>query len=410
MRNTLFFAGYMLCQLDAFVLAGVPMPWIGILMCMAASVGPRLMPYPGLILGMIVLALLLAATTALNDLNIVPASYVAIRFFNLAAFLVVVSYVAIHTCRGEFALSFERRLVDIGYLVAVLAIVVFVMHALGLGDLPRNRLGTGGLDQAIVFTFEVGDETNRALGTFREPSFLAMSLVLPLFLALKNRRATCGLVIAAAIYLSYSLGVFAALLISLLLSSLVVYGLRRCLPALLVLGAAAAVLAWLAMRLEFPNQFIERIQHLGSLGLLETSRGYVYENLQLIFDNLLFGSGVGNLSYKLAEVLDSDYPVSSLNLLLSILGSGGVLGLTIAVVWLLVPNALVFAQRRSLDRRSATLLLVPLNVFLVLYLTTFEELHIWHAVGLGLCLGYLSRFHAARRAAVARRPMVTVRA
>jgi hypothetical protein len=399
MRDTLFLAGYALCQLDAFALAGVPLPWLGLLLCTAASLHRRLMPFPGLVAGLLALMLLFAASTALNASVPVPADYIAFRFINLMAFLLIVNHVALRCRDGAFDHAFARRLTDIGLAVATVALVVFVLHVVGLGDLPRNRMGTGGLDQAIVFTFESGVEAMRALGTFREPSFLAMALLLPLALALQQRRGSAAIVIAAALYFSYSLGVLLALPLALLASSLVAHGLRRQLVALLGLAMLAAAGTWLLVRLQPDNPFAERVQHLLALDLLESSRGYVYENLPSLFDNPLLGGGIGHLPYTLAAMLGSEVPVSSLNLLLSMLGSGGLVALVIAVVWLLTPNTLVLARQRRIDRRGAFWRLVPLNAFLVLYLTTFEELHVWHAVTLGLLLGLLSRAH--RRAAAA---------
>jgi hypothetical protein len=402
MRSAVFLAGYGLCQLDAFVLAGVPLPWIGLLLCATASLEWRLMPYPGVAGGLLLVALLLAASTAINGHAQVPAGYIAVRFVNLLAFLLIVNHLALRCRDTAFAAVLERRLTNIGVVVASVALLVYAMHLAGLGDLPRNRLGTGGLDQAIVFTFDSGGEAMRALGSFREPSFLAIALLLPLCLALRQRRAGAAATIGAAVYFSFSLGVLLALPAALALSALVAYGLRRQLAGLLGLALLVVAGAWVVVQLQPDNPFAERLQHLATLDLLETSRGYVYENLPPWSDQILLGGGVGHLPYALAAMLGSDVPVSALNLLLAVLSGGGLLALAVVTAWLLAPNLLVIARRRRLDRRAAFWLLMPLNAFLLLYLTTFEELHVWHAVALGLLLGLLTR---ARRRARAPSPV-----
>ncbi len=204
------------------------------------------------------------------------------------------------------------------------------------------------------------------------------------------------LVIALALYLTYLLGVFMALPLAWLLSAPIALGMRSRVLAVLGPTVAGAGAFWLALDLMAMNPFVERLQHVASLDLLDTSRGYIYENLQIALDNFWFGGGIGQFRCTLAALIGSDYPVSALNLLLSFFGSTGVIGLAISSLWLIAPNLLVAMRRRRIDRRDA-MLLAPLNVFIVLYLTTLEELHIWHAVTLGLLLGVLSRARRSRR-------------
>jgi hypothetical protein len=174
MRHTLFLAGYAICQLDAFAFAGVPLAWLGLGLYAAASIGHRRMPYSGLIAGVLVLTLLLAVTTLVRGLDTAPAGYIAIRLFSMVAFLLVVNHVAVHARGPAYASRFEGKVAAIGGAAAAVAIGVYVVHTSGWGDLPRNLLGTGGLIQAITSTSELGTESHRALGAFREPSFLAL--------------------------------------------------------------------------------------------------------------------------------------------------------------------------------------------------------------------------------------------
>ena len=130
---------------------------------------------------------------------------------------------------------------------------------------------------------------------------------------------------------------------------------------------------------------------MASLDLIDTSRGYVYANLGLLQGSFFLGGGIGHFEFALTRELNLDLPVSTLNLFLAILAAGGVASLALLLPWFIRPTLLVSGNRRDLSVRESLLLLLPLNAFAVLYLTTFEELHIWHATALGLCLGRISQ-------------------
>jgi hypothetical protein len=393
MKLALFTIGYALCQLDAFELGGVPLPWVGLLFCLAAALPSRLMPFPGLCASFALLVALLLLSSVARGLPAVSDSFIAIRMLALIGFFVIVNWIA--TRREADVLAVEQRVVTIGVLVAVVALLVYSAHVLDLGDLPRNRLGTAGGEQAVVFTFEIGGEAHRALGTFREPSFLALALVLPACLALKHRRLPALLAMLTAMYLSYSMGALIALSFGLLLA-LAVLDRWRLAQALAFGTVVAAALLLLNASGDSGNPFVERLVNLASSDLAETSRGYVYENLVLDPRGLLVGNGIGYIAYSLAALLGSDLPVSALNLPLNIFGAGGLIGLGLILVWLLAPLRYANRLRRRLGTGKALLRLLPLTTFLVLYLSTFEELHIWHAVALGLMLGSVARGRRAR--------------
>lgn len=386
MRVGYFLAGYVMCHLDAFVLGGVPLPWVGLCVAMLACATGRLMPFHGLTLAFLVMTTLLTLATLVGEPGMVPGSYVALRLVNLAGFFMVVNFVTLQA-RSEFgAAQLEAAIVRIGVVCAVLALGVFLLHRFELGDLPRNRLGTAGLEQPIAFTFEIGDLSQRALGSFREPSFLAMALVLPLAIAVKKRQWISSAAIATAIYFTYSMGVLFGLMLSLAVTACFCLRPSYYTRYLAAAGLAVITLAILASG-SSDNPFLMRLQHMASLDLIDTSRGYVYANLGLLQESFFLGGGLGHFEFALARELNLDLPVSTLNLFLAILAAGGVASLALLLPWFIRPNLLVSGYRRNLSVRESLLLLLPLNAFAVLYLTTFEELHIWHATALGLCLG-----------------------
>lgn len=406
MRIFIFIIGYCLCHLDAFAVMGVPMPWLGLVMCMVAGMSNRIMPFPILTYSFASLVITLCIVTIINGSNIVPNGYILFRLLNMIGFAIVVNFVTLSSSSRQGAEALEGHVLHIGLVVAVIAIIIFLMHRFGLGDLPRNRMGTGGFEQAIIFTFETGEESNRALGTFREPSFLALSLILPASIAVKNKKWASVVVMLLALYLTYSLGTMIALAAGIVLTMLVFLGAPNLLRGgviICMLGALVAgveAMGWIA-----DSPLRKRLDLLSSFNLLETSRGYVYENLYLVSDSLIAGGGIGRFAFSLGQLMGSQYPISSLNLFLTILSSGGVIALCLIIVWFVLPNVMMRRLRSYVSTRHALLILLPLNVFGVLYTSTFEELHVWHAVALGLCLGRISQASAviARRRAASYR-------
>lgn len=396
MRVWYFHAGYVLCHLDAFALGGVPLPWIGLSICMLACTRGRLMPFHGLSLAFLAMMTVLTLATLAGEPGMVPGSYVTLRLANLAGFFLVVNFVTLQAQSERGAAQLEIAIVRIGVVCAVLALGVFLMHRLELGDLPRNRIGTGGLAQPIAFTFEIGDLSQRALGTFREPSFLAMALVLPLAISIKGRQWVSAAAIATAAYFTFSMGALVGLMLGLAAAIPFCLGTRHY-PRYLAAAMVALVLLAAFASIQSDNPFLMRLQHMATLDLIDTSRGYVYANLGLLRESLLLGDGIGHFEFALARELNLDLPVSTLNLFLAILAAGGIASLLLLLPWFLGPNMVVLGIREGLPVRESLVLLLPLNAFAVLYLTTFEELHIWHAIALGLCLGRVSQIRRGRQ-------------
>ena len=397
MAFKIFIFGFLLCNLDAFSLGGVPVPWIGFSICVLSSISNRWMPFRSLSLSYLALICLLAVSTALYSYTQSPNSYLAYRFFNLVGFLIIVNYIVMFSAKASNLESLDRWLVGIGVFSAVIAVGVFALHVAGLGDIPRNRIGTGGMEQAIIFTFEIGGQTERALGAFREPSFLAMALILPGIIALRNNQFRAFFIILTALYLTYSFGAVFSLLAGVFVSLCFCANARRLVPVAVSLGILLFSPLIFLEHLLPDNIYIERLKLISSIAVSESSRGYIYENLSLLSIGFFTGGGVGSLAFGLADVLGVDHPVSVLNLYLSVLSSAGVLALLLLLYSFIFPN---FIVRRYLGRaysRDAFFIVLPANVFLFLYLTSFEELHIWHAVSLGILLGRIRIIRARGR-------------
>jgi hypothetical protein len=402
MKIKLFLIGFFFIHLDAFSLGGVPVPWIGLCICMLASIKSQFMPFQSLSVTFIFMIALIVASTALNWPTKAPNSYIFYRMLNFLGFYMIVNFMTLHASSPQFVKFFEKHAIRIGLIIAFISIFVFFLHVFGLGDIPRNRIGTAGLDQPIAFTFEVGGLVSRALGTFREPSFLAMALLLPGIIALKNRKWRSLMVIISALSLTYSLGIFFAIIFGFLTTCIFSMNAGKQLKTLLTYGLLFLVSAYVLLNVFDDFIFFQRLSLITSLKLTETSRGYIYENLNMILGSWVTGVGIGGFGFRLSELLGTVYPVSTLNLFLNILTSGGVLALMMLLYWFVYPNFLMRRYREYFTTSEVFLLLLPLNVFVFLYLTTFEELLIWHAIALGLVLGRIRHIRSLSRSAPAK--------
>ena len=402
MKIKLFLIGFFFIHLDAFSLGGVPVPWIGICICMLASIKSQFMPFQSLSVTFIFMIAFIVASTALNWPTKAPNSYIFYRMLNFLGFYMIVNFITLQASLPQFVKYFEKYAIRIGLIMAFISFFVFFLHVFGLGDIPRNRIGTAGFDQPIAFTFEVGGLVSRALGTFREPSFLAMALVLPGIIALKNRKWRSLMVIISALSLTYSLGIFFAIILGFLTTCIFSMNVGKQLKTLFTYGLLFLVSSYVLVNVFDDLIYFQRLSHITSLKLTETSRGYIYQNLNMISGNWVSGVGVGGFGFLLSEFLGTVHPVSTLNLFLNVLTSGGVLALVMLLYWFVYPNVLMLRYRKYFATSEVFLLLLPLNVFLFLYLITFEELHIWHAIALGLLLGRIKYIRSHGRSASAK--------
>jgi len=383
MKIKILLIGYILYHLDSFAIGPIPLPWVGLIICLLASISYRIIPFNTLTISYMIMILFILIATILNTKYKIPYNYIIYRLLNIITFFTVINYIAMRASSNNIKLYLDKEVVNIGIIISIISIIVFIMHIFNLGDIPRNRIGTSGGGQPIAFTFEIGDLVSRALGTFREPSFLAMALILPGTIALKNNQWKSLLLISFALYLTYSLGALFAIILGAGFTVLFYTKIKKLFTSLVIY----LVIIYLLLFLFSDSVIIQRFMLIISGDIYETSRGYIYSNINILFDNWIIGGGLGNLSYRLADLLEVEYPVSVLNLYLNILTSGGIIALLCILYWLIYPNINLRRYRVFISDREAFLLLLPLNIFLFLYLSSFEELHIWHAFSFGLVLG-----------------------
>lgn len=408
LRIKLFILGIFLVYLDSYTLFGVPYSWIGLMVCTVLSIYNKIMPFKKLFWSMIVLIfILIFITTIQYKDNNAPINFIILRFINLIAFLIIVNFIVIQNFRNNFILKLENNLIILGTFFSILAIISFYLNMFNFNEINiveklKNRISTGGsievLTNECTFFDNYSSMCHRALGTFREPSLLAISLVLPFFLAIKNYKYFSILLIGLGIYLTYSLSILFAILSSITLSLLIAdknyFFSKKILIFFLLVSFSIYILHELSIFSS--NIYYERITTL----LENNSRDYIYKNLHIILGNYWTGNGVGfgffNLSDHIFKGSENIFnqkgnivPTSFLSLPLNYLSAGGILGLFIISFWVLCHN-LFCLKYLNVFNRNLYLLLCISNTFLFLYFSSAEELHIWHAIALGICLNFLN--------------------
>jgi hypothetical protein len=253
----LFVVVFVGTALDAYSVAGVPLPWLAQGIAISAALlllvsKPRRRP-PGFSWFLVFLLWTLATTAGAAALgsyaDLMPSHattpyplFLALRvvvLVSFAAFLLLVWRL--------LELGRERDLLRwtslAGAALALFAIYIYLAHVNGWPEPPRTRLGTAGGSQNVRFTYEF----HRALGTFREPSQLAIWLTIPLFASLAwTRRAlnAAAIVMSTAILLTGSttglLGIVGGTFAGILLGRPFQRDSRRALLALAITFACGA--------------------------------------------------------------------------------------------------------------------------------------------------------------------------
>lgn len=406
----LFIIGIFLIFLDSFSIFNIPFPWIGLMLCTATCLQKKIMSHTKLFWSLIILIILLILITFVTlENNKAPLNFIVLRILNIISFGIIVNYFALQDYHDENRLKMENYLIILGLFFSIISILGFILNAHNLQDLNiidqlRNRPTTGKGDQYLnKFSFAFDSDIHkydRAIGTFREPSFLMNALILPFFLSIKNRKYFISITIGICVYLTYSLAIFFALLFSLIFSFIIIYRNKLFIKKFILFYFLIIFLCivFLIADFNFSNLYFQRLNNFNA----SNNRLYIYENLDIILGNFYFGNGIGYGFFSLGEHMalmgqiqsgpgQEIIPVSFLSLPLNMLSSGGIICLLIIVIWIFYHNLLILVNFLNFNL-NLYLLIVPLNIFLLLYFSSLEELHIWHAIGLGLLLSYLGSY------------------
>jgi hypothetical protein len=235
--------------------------------------------------------------------------------------------------------------ISLGTWIAGLALYVYFAQISGLPDIPRTRLGTDGMEvTAVRFSYAF----HRALGTFREPSGMAVWLMLPFFLSLRSVSWRTYL-IGATIVLSGSMTAFVAISAGAALGALFLLTktIRHKswffrLPIVAGFSAFFSVVAFDFLVKANDNfsglwrVISDRLLPVLFGGIEESNRGYVFEFANEI-GIPLFGHGLGNINLLLTEWQGGIAVSGILSLYLNILLGLGAIGLAILGLFLASP-------------------------------------------------------------------------
>lgn len=268
--------------------------------------------------------------------------YITLRILPFLMFASVLSMMATLKGKSNEVYSFILRA---GGWVASIALYVYFAQRYGLPDIPRSRLGTDGAEvTSVTFSYSF----HRALGTFREPSGMAVWLILPFFLSLVyvNWRTY---VIGAAILLSGSMSAYVAIIgggtLALILLILASPPARATLTKLPLRLGVVLLFSGIIFSI-FVNKggdyqglmaiIQERLLPVVTEGVGESNRGYVFEFVTDVGIPIV-GYGLGNINLMLTSWLGGDAVAGILSLYLNILMSLGIIGLIMLIGFLFQP-------------------------------------------------------------------------
>ncbi len=413
-RETVFVAAILLLNAaDAYSVGNFPVPLFA---------GPLLVIYlsatgsfaverrlHALLLPLMILVLLAGALTVINwplstsMPTLATTSYpvfVASRYAAIVTYaLGIIAFYRYTTRWGERAIC--SLLITVGVGVALYAIYAYAAQLLGLWEIPRTRMGTGGQDftaEAVEFSYAF----HRALGSFREPSHLAEWLIVPIVASLsaKNRKALIArFVMLGAVVLSGSLlGVIAlagAWLATLFLS---VSGARSTWRTLARASVPAVIVVYFTdavFGIGYLGTIRDRLSEAFAFGIESTNRNYIAD---YVADTPFppFGYGLGNASLRLTDALGTDLVASHLSLYVHYLYALGILGLALVAWHFSIPLIMAFQAGAKRLPIYAQAFVVAHVACLVLYAGGPEEPSLIHAVVVGGLVAMVTQYSMSR--------------
>ena len=176
-----------LISLDAYEFYGIPISWLGNLVLFLISFKSLIrFKFKNIYFIVIFLLLFPGILITLFNLNFDNLFYVILRVFNIIAFFSVYFYVK-NSDDENLDLLFNNYIRVLLNLVSIFAIYIFIAQIFDFPEINRNRPGTSFFSDTKQSTFWLS-QPHRAMGTFREPSFLVAFLFPILFLFIKNNQ------------------------------------------------------------------------------------------------------------------------------------------------------------------------------------------------------------------------------
>lgn len=197
-----FYLGFLLIFLEAYQIFSIPLSWIGLSLIFLYSfnfkniftTNPLLKV---LLIGFIILIIIDLSFIASNP-QLLNIQYFVLRIFNIISFVVL--FILFKNNDVIQDLQLDTKIKNFIIIFSVLSIYIYFAQIFDLFEPLRNRSNTSVYSNSLQTTFWP-EASHRALGTFREPSYL-VSYFLPLiYLRIKslNKLSFTTLILCSAI-------------------------------------------------------------------------------------------------------------------------------------------------------------------------------------------------------------------
>ena len=197
-----FYLGFLLIFLEAYQIFSIPLSWIGLSLIFLYSfnfkniftTNPLLKV---LLIGFIILIIIDLSFIARNP-QLLNIQYFVLRIFNIISFVVL--FILFKNNDVIQDLQLDTKIKNFIIIFSVLSIYIYFAQIFDLFEPLRNRSNTSVYSNSLQTTFWP-EVSHRALGTFREPSYL-VSYFLPLiYLRIKslNKLSFTTLILCSAI-------------------------------------------------------------------------------------------------------------------------------------------------------------------------------------------------------------------
>ena len=197
-----FYLGFLLIFLEAYQIFSIPLSWIGLSLIFLYSfnfkniftTNPLLKV---LLIGFIILIIIDLSFIASNP-HLLNIQYFVLRMFNIISFVVL--FILFKNNDVIQDLQLDTKIKNFIIIFSVLSIYIYFAQIFDLFEPLRNRSNTSVYSNSLQTTFWP-EASHRALGTFREPSYL-VSYFLPLiYLRIKslNKLSFTTLIICSTI-------------------------------------------------------------------------------------------------------------------------------------------------------------------------------------------------------------------
>lgn len=395
--------------LAAYALGPIPFPWfaqilaIYLLIWVGLKSGLRIAPGMVLFAFFFIYALIVTSyQTIVGDYyNYMPEKattpylfFISLRFMTMASFGSLV-YITFWLLTRGWKPQVIRLMAILCLVFSLAAIYIYVAQIYGLPEPPRTRMGTGGGEQNIKFTYAF----HRALGTFREPSHLAEWLVLPILMSFAGEgwlfiAARCAGVLA--LLLTGSLTGIAAILAGIgaafvFLIPFMNFKVVKSVVKMLMIGSfglmgfSLLVSSNSSKDASLIDVLAKRIEPLREKGIGQSNRNYVYSYLAQK-DIPWFGEGLGNSNLSFTQATGLDATASFLNLFVNLELSLGYIGISVFVIFLVTPFFILFANQNYHFDSDHFFILASFFGWIVVFFAHSEELSFHFAITYALLI------------------------